>query len=94
LRLSDPSAEQFHEVFRRECIARGLNFSEEGVRYMLERWWGSGRPLRMCQPRDLLEQVVAIARYQGVAVDLSSTELLDLACASYFAVELPDLAAA
>jgi hypothetical protein len=89
LHLSDPTAEQFQEVFRRECAARGLNFSEEGVRYMLDRWWGSGRPLRMCQPRDLMEQVVAIARYQGVDVDLGSSELLDLACASYFAVELP-----
>jgi hypothetical protein len=94
LRLTDPTAEQFHEVFRRECTARGLNFSEDGVRYMLEHWWGNGRPLRMCQPRDLMEQVVAIARYQRVAVDLGSTDLLDQACASYFAVELPDSAAA
>ena len=48
----------------------------------------------MCQPRDLMEQVVAIARYRGVAADLSSIDLLDLACASYFAVELPDSPAA
>jgi hypothetical protein len=77
-------------VFRRECTARGLNFSEEGVRQMLERWWVGGRPLRMCQPRDLVEQVVAIARYKGVPLDLSDIQLLDQACASYFAVTLPD----
>src|SRR5229473_6038149 len=92
LRLSDPTAAQFQEVFRRECLERGLGFSEEGVRYILGRWWGSGRPLRMCQPRDLVEQVVSIARYKGVALDLSSTELLDQACASYFALALPDQA--
>jgi hypothetical protein len=90
LRLTDPTPAQFQEVFRRECLERGLAFSEEGVRYMLERWWVGGRPLRMCQPRDLLEQVVAIARYKGVALDLSSTELLDQACASYFAIALSD----
>jgi hypothetical protein len=90
LRLSDPSPEQFQEVFRRECAERGLGFSAEGVRYILERWWASDRPLRMCQPRDLVEQVVAIARYTGVALDFSSAELLDRACASYFAVALPD----
>jgi len=90
LRLSDPTAAQFQEVFRRECLERGLGFSEDGVRYILGRWWGGGRPLRMCQPRDLVEQVVSIARYKGVAVDLGSTELLDQACASYFALALPD----
>jgi len=92
LRLSDPTAAQFQEVFRRECLERGLGFSEEGVRYILGRWWGGGRPLRMCQPRDLVEQVVSIARYKGVALDLGSTELLDQACASYFALALPDQA--
>jgi hypothetical protein len=90
LRLSDPSPAQFQEVFRRECLNRGLGFSEAGVNYMLGRWWGDDRPLRMCHPRDLVDQVVAIARYKGVAVDFSNTELLDQACASYFALALPD----
>jgi predicted ATPase with chaperone activity len=89
LRLGDPTPEQFHEVFRRECTARGLAYSAEGVRYLLERYWTDGRPLRMCQPRDLLEQVVAIARYKREDPDLSSHEQLDLACASYLAVSLP-----
>jgi len=90
LRLSDPSPAQFQEVFRRECVERGLSFSEEGVRHILGRWFGDGRALRMCQPRDLVDQIVAIARYKGVALDFSSTELLDQACASYFALVLPD----
>jgi hypothetical protein len=89
LRLSDPTPEQFQLLFSRECAARGLAFSDVGVRYMLDRWWGSARPLRMCQPRDLIEQIVAIARYREVQPDISSVELLDQACASYFAVALP-----
>jgi hypothetical protein len=40
----------------------------------------------MCQPRDLVEQIVAIAEYQSVAPDTSSRPLLDEACSSYFAV--------
>jgi hypothetical protein len=90
LRLSDPTPEQFRELFRRECETRGLGFSDQGVQYILERWWANARPLRMCQPRDLVEQVVAIARYTGVEPDISSRELLDQACASYFAIALPD----
>jgi hypothetical protein len=90
LRIADPTRDEFQEVFSRECIARGLNYSADGVRYMLDRWWGANRPLRMCQPRDLVEQIVAIAKYNGVQPDLSLRMLIDEACASYFAVPLPD----
>ena len=85
LRLGDPTPEQFQEIFRRECVSRGLQFSPDGVRYMVERWWAD-QPLRMCQPRDVLDQLVAIAHYQGVQPDTASHRLLDEACSSYFAM--------
>jgi hypothetical protein len=89
LRLGDPTTEQFFELFGRECAVRGLDFSAEDVQDMLGRWWTDGRPLRMCQPRDVLEQVVAIARYKTIAPAGHSRELLDQACASYFAATRP-----
>ena len=89
LQLHDPTPEQFADVFRRVADACGLRFSGEALLYMLGRWWGDRRPLRMCQPRDIVAQVLAIARYEGVEPDLSSRVLLDRACASYFAVTLP-----
>jgi hypothetical protein len=85
LRLDDPTPEQFTEVFRRECASLGIAFSPDGVRYMLERWW-TGRPLRMCQPRDVVHQIVAICQYRGTRPDTDSRSLLDDACSSYFAV--------
>jgi hypothetical protein len=84
LRLEDPTSEEFFELFRRECLARGIVFAAEGLRYALDRWW-RGQALRMCQARDLVDQLVAIARYQGVPADAGSRELIDAACASYFA---------
>jgi hypothetical protein len=84
LRLQDPTPEQFGEIFRRECSARGLDWSPEGVRYVLERWMRD-RPLRMCQPRDLIAQIIAIAEYQSTRPDPASRPLLDEACSSYFA---------
>jgi hypothetical protein len=90
LRLADPTLEQFHELFGRECAVRVLDFSAEDVQDMLRRWWLDGRPLRMCQPRDVLEQVVAIARYQTIVPAGHSRELLDQACASYFAAARPN----
>jgi hypothetical protein len=85
LRLDDPTPEQFAELFRRECDSRGVTFSADGVRYVLQRWWAD-RPLRMCQPRDVVHQLAAIAQYRGLPPDSGSRTLLDQACASYFAV--------
>jgi len=85
LRLEDPTPQQFEEIFQRECSSRGIQFSSDGVKYVVQQWW-NGKPLRMCQPRDVVEQLVAIAHYQGVAADTGSRDLLDQACASYFAI--------
>lgn len=84
LRLEDPTPDQFGEIFRRECSSRGLDWSPDGVRYILDRWMVN-RPLRMCQPRDLVSQIVAIAEYQSERPDPASHALLDEACSSYFA---------
>jgi len=85
LRLDDPTRQQFEELFRREYESRGITFSADGVQYMLQRWWAD-RPLRMCQPRDVVHQLAAIAHYRGSAPDAGSRPLLDEACGSYFAV--------
>jgi hypothetical protein len=84
LRLEDPTVEQFDVLFERECQSRGVACSSDGVRYIRDRWLAD-RPLRMCQPRDLVEQIVAIAEYQNRAADVASEALLDQACESYFA---------
>lgn len=84
LRLGDPTRAQFSEIFRRECAARSVACAPEGLQYILDRWLAD-RPLRMCQPRDLVEQIVAIADYRAVRADTASRALLDEACGSYFA---------
>ena len=45
-------------------------------------------PLRGCQPRDLIDQALALATYRGQPRVLSF-ELLDAACAAYFLVDEP-----
>jgi predicted ATPase with chaperone activity len=83
LRLGDPTPAEFAELFRRECASRGIRCAPEGARYILERWLAD-RPLRMCQPRDLVQQIVAIADYRATQPDTANPALLDEACASYF----------
>jgi hypothetical protein len=80
----DPDLDQFAQIAQLVCQARGVPFDSIGLQYMLDRWWApTNRPLRMCQPRDILDQLIAIARYQMREPRLDP-DLLDQACGSYF----------
>ncbi len=80
----DPDLPQFAQIMQLVCRSRGVTYEEQGLRYMLETHWKpSRRPLRMCQPRDILDQLIAIARYQ-VREPRLDHDLIDLACRSYF----------
>lgn len=82
--VEGPDLAQFKRIFELVCQSRGIPYDERGVQYMLERWWHpSDRPLRMCQPRDIVDQIVAIARYLMREPALTP-DLIDRACRSYF----------
>lgn len=83
--VKDPSREHFTEIMKMMCQVRGVPFEQLGLDYMLRTWWEPySRPLRMCQPRDILDQIIAIARYKRLEPRLSNPELIDRACSSYF----------
>jgi hypothetical protein len=83
----NPTSDEYCRIFELNCKKRGLRFDPVMVEY-LERSYYRPRKLQMraCHPRDLVEQVVDICRYQKK--DLAITrELLDSACGSYFLEE-------
>ncbi len=87
IEAKNPTFDEFREIFRRVCEAKQVPFSEEGLRYLLqEHYVKPRRSLRSCHPRDIVDQLLDIARYLNVPPTLSQ-ELLDRACAAYF-VEL------
>jgi SpoVK/Ycf46/Vps4 family AAA+-type ATPase len=87
IQIGDPSFETYREIFRNECDRRRISFDEDSLAYLLrEHYIKLNRPLRGCQPRDLLDEIVDIARYKNVAPTLSK-EMIDKACRAYF-VEL------
>lgn len=87
INFSDPSLGQFREIFIRECEIRKIQYRDEALKYLLRKHYlPVQRPLRSCHPRDLLEQLIEIARFDGVAPTLDP-DLLDDAATSYF-VEL------
>ncbi len=87
IEIKNPTFEEFREIFQRVCTDKGIPFSEEGLRYLLQEYYiKPRRPLRSCHPRDLADQVLDIARYMNVQPALTR-DLIDRACTAYF-VEL------
>jgi hypothetical protein len=62
------------------------------IEYLLRRYYEPrGIEMRACHPRDLVEQVIDMSRYQGREPALSR-DLIDAACHSYFierSVQMP-----
>ena len=80
----DPTVDEYIRIFELNCRRANLRFHPIIVQYLQRRHYEpSGRPLRACHPRDLIEQVVALCRYRGVAPTITR-ELLDRACRAYF----------
>ncbi|MBI5395035.1 MAG: ATP-binding protein [Verrucomicrobia bacterium] len=82
--VGDPSLQQFREIMLRSCESRQIAFEEAGYDYLMrEHFQKTGRPLRCVHPRDLLDQILDIARYLNVRPAMTP-ELIDRACRSYF----------
>jgi hypothetical protein len=84
LEVQRPDEEQFHEIFQVICRKRGVPYDAAAVDYLIDTHYRPhGRPFAACQPRDLLDQVIDMARYYGEEPSMSQ-ELLDAAVRSYF----------
>jgi predicted ATPase with chaperone activity len=88
--VNSPSPEQYAEIFKRVCAARGIPFMQSGVDYLYREFYERlGIAPRSCQPRDLLDHVGDIARFLDVEPAMTD-DLLNRACLSYF-VKMEDL---
>jgi hypothetical protein len=85
--ITDPSYEEFAEIFKRVCEAKRVRYSQQGLAYLLQEWYiKRNRKLRAVHPRDICDQINDIATYLGVE-PLMTKELLEMAAGAYF-VEL------
>ncbi len=84
LEVARPDEGVFAEIFRKECIRRGISWNPDMVEYLVEQHYKRpGRPFNACEPRDLLAQVVDLSRYRGHKPALDR-EILDRVAANYF----------
>lgn len=82
--IPNPNLYEFYELFQRVCQKKGVAFDKDGFSYLVERHYREkNRPLRACHPRDLVDQVVTVARYNEQEAVLSKGNI-DQACANYF----------
>ncbi len=84
--VSDPSPEEFHELFRRVAGSLGVEYRSETVEYLIQtHYQDKGRALRRCHPRDLLEHIESFCEYNEVPFEMSEDNL-DRAVQVYFTV--------
>lgn len=82
--VPNPSEDEYRLIWQQVCTREQVPYDDAAVEHLIERHYRrAGRALHGAHPRDLLNHVVHGARYLGQEPRLSS-ELLDLACATYF----------
>ena len=85
IEVGNPTEEEFYQIFKQACEARGIPFDEEAFEYLLREYYIlPKRELRAVHARDLLDQIVDIATFRDVEPVLSK-EFIDEACSAYFA---------
>lgn len=84
--VDDPTPADYREIYRRECEARGIPYLEHSIEHIYDEYYRKrGIPARACHPRDLLNHVASICRYEGEPPHIDDA-LLDRACRAYFLV--------
>lgn len=86
IEIGDPSLEEFRRLFELSCQSFGCPYQSQAVDYLVQTHYRPhGRPLRRCQPRDLLAQIANYCVFNGTPIQLSP-QLLDRVVKSYFTV--------
>jgi predicted ATPase with chaperone activity len=84
IEIRDPDEAQYRKIWELVCKGKRVEFDVRGVDYLITKWYKpTSRPFRMCQPRDILDQMMSIAKYNMERVNFSP-DLIDAACATYF----------
>jgi SpoVK/Ycf46/Vps4 family AAA+-type ATPase len=85
--VGNPSLEEYRELFKRYCKVKDVPYNEQSLIWLLKEYYQKRHiEPRACHPRDILDELLDIARYLNI-VPIMSVELLQHACESYF-VEL------
>jgi hypothetical protein len=82
-----PTIDDFAQIFENYCRSQKLEYDRRLVDFLIDGPYAAKKvSIRGCQPRDLINQALALAEYREEPRQLTA-ELLGAACDSYFANE-------
>lgn len=87
--VGSPDREALTEIFRRVCEAHEIPFLKSAIDFMYEEYYDRGIEPRGCHPRDVIEHVEDIARYEG-REPRPEGHVLARACETYFLIMAPE----
>ena len=86
IEAENPPEADFRKLFEIMCKVVKVPYNPDAIDYLIATHYiPVERPMRMCQPRDLLLQVKNYCLYNDLPVELKN-EYLDFACENYFSV--------
>jgi hypothetical protein len=86
LKVDFPTLETYCLIFANVADKENIKWSDDILDYFIQTFYfKSSRPLRACDPRDIIARVVDICKFNKVKAPYTLTkELVDKACHSYF----------
>ncbi len=86
IEIADPSIDEFLELFKLYADRFKCEYRPEIVEYLIDTHYRpTNRPMRRCQPRDLLGQIKNYCNYNGLPMEMKP-EYFDRVVRSYFTV--------
>ncbi len=86
LYIAPPTPERYRSIFQGVIKDHGLDYDPKLFEFLLNRYEQEKRPLKCCEPRDLINHVLDICRYLDQPPSLSE-DLLEQAWVDYFGKE-------
>ncbi|HEX9145959.1 MAG TPA: ATPase [Candidatus Binatia bacterium] len=78
LKINPPTIEEYKEIFRRICDSYGLEFSEDMLAHLLDRYYAKHNvPFAGFHPKFIAEQVIAACNYLGCSPRITPELLAD-----------------
>jgi hypothetical protein len=82
-RIEMPTRAAYLEIFKRAALANSIELDTISLDHLLDRYVAENRPMKPCEPRDLLNRVNDVCRFEGRPFRLTP-ELVDIAWKNYF----------
>jgi SpoVK/Ycf46/Vps4 family AAA+-type ATPase len=90
INVTSPDRAAYTQIFQRVCENRGIEFMESAIDFIFATYYdGAGIQPRGCHPRDIIDHLQDIAKYENKPA-APTRDLLEEACSTYFLIMAPD----